>query len=98
MKAIVFSTPSRLPSSFTIPETAFTNGVLSGVTISVNLPLSSWRSFTSDSVPRASHIGLGTLSGFENGFLLIFVELIPQLHRHDHDVRNAHVLVEGVIL
>ena len=28
-------------------------------------------------VPRASHIGLGTLSGFENGFLLIFVELIP---------------------
>ena len=45
---MVFSTPSRLPSSCTSPETAFTNGALSGVMISVKLAFSACRSLVSE--------------------------------------------------
>ena len=56
---MVFSTPSRLPSSCTSPDTAFTNGALSGVMISVKFALQRLQILRLGNLPRAAHIGLG---------------------------------------
>jgi len=36
--------------------------------------------------------------GLLEGLLLLVVELVPQLHRDEQEVRDAHVLIEGVEL
>src|SRR5215218_3103007 len=49
-------------------------------------------------LPGAAHIGLGPVPGLLERLLLLVVELVPQLHRDEQEVRDAHVLVEAVEL
>src|SRR5829696_3264755 len=49
-------------------------------------------------LPGAAHIGLGPVPGLLERRLLLVVELVPQLHRDEQEVRDAHVLVEAVEL
>src|SRR5829696_949419 len=49
-------------------------------------------------LPGAAHIGLRPLPGLLERLLVLVVELVPQFHGDEQQVRDAHVLVERVEL
>src|SRR5262245_44103950 len=49
-------------------------------------------------LPCAAHIGLRACAGLGNCCLLLVVELRPELHRADQEIRYAHMFIERVVL
>jgi hypothetical protein len=48
--------------------------------------------------PGPSHIRLRARTRIQHRFLLVGIELSPQLHRHGDDIGNTHVLIKRVKL